>query len=118
MSRKKIEIPGASSEDLQVINEAQQRVENIEQAAQRLARKKENIIETLGEDKYNESEHNMNVILSKAQNYLEDIKSYAQFKAAQPKKNINMNGITISKQQQKVLSGKNIKLTDKGYIVD
>lgn len=117
-SRKKIEIPGASSEELQVVNEAQQRVDNIVQAAQRLARKKESIVSTLGEEKYNESEHNINVILEKAKSYLEDIKSYAQVRAAQPKKNINMNGITISKPEQKILTGKNIRLTDQGYIVD
>lgn len=62
------------------------------------------------------AQEEINNILGDAQTSLSAIQLQAQTKAATSKKT-DMSNITVSKNESKIITGPNITLTDKGYVI-
>lgn len=105
MAKKKIEAPGAV-EDTQASDEAAQHVEALSQYAEQInASDDENAKQKVAE------------MLALAEKSLSAIREQEQLRAAQPKRKADMSNITVNKTTVNAISGKGIRLTEKGYLV-
>ena len=126
---KKVEIPGndnvdtRQNESLNQVNDIQVQASSLDEKitqvqAQIEAEQDEDVKQTL-QIKLNallEAKEEINSILVSANDALQSVQAKAQMTANAQKKT-DMTGISVKKTDKPVISGANIKLTEKGYVV-
>lgn len=106
MLKKKIETPGSGNDTSASCVVAEQ-VETLSKYAEQINRSDDA-----------SAKQEIAEILAQAKRSLLSIREHEQIKAAKYKRKTDMSNVKIHKATNKAITGKGIKLTKKGYIVD